>query len=214
MRCTVAIITISKEYGAESEELARRVADLLDYAILDKQLVANASEHPQGLAPTEHPRAKRQSRLLQLVDRHAADTVRKVLSHPAGRLGAMEYYEVTVDLVQRAAAEGNIIILGWGAQCILADRPEAVHIRVVKSLEDRLAWLRQHFAMDTREARQLIVNEEKESASYVERFFNRSWDDPHLYHLVLNLSKIPVAEAETMIAAWIERHQGGKTGFC
>lgn len=203
----MAIITFSKEYGAESEELARSLALRLDYAILDKQLVAAAAKRSDQLLASEHPGFRRQSRLLQLVDEHAAETVRKVLSHPSGRLAATDYYEVTVDLVRRAATEGNIIIMGWGAQCILAEHPDALHIRVVKSLEDRLAWMKQHFTMDAAEARQLIKTEEQESASYVARFFKRSWDDPHLYHLVFNLSRISLNEAEDLIAVWIDRRR-------
>lgn len=202
----MATITISKEYGAESETLARLLADRLDYAILDKQAVAGPSERAGAPSPSEHPSPKRQSRLRTLVDQHAAETVRKVLQHGSGRLEERAYYEVTVNLVKRAAEAGNMVILGWGAQCILADRPDTLHVRVVKLLEDRLVWLQQHFAMTAREARRLIQQEEQDSASYIEHFFNRAWDDPHLYHLIVNLSKVPIEEAAAMIVSWVEQH--------
>lgn len=201
----MAIITISKEYGAESEILARCIADQLDYAILDKQVVADATGRSGILSSSEHPGPNRQSRLLELVDQHASETVRKIMHHSSGRLQEKDYYEVTVNLVKRAAQAGNIIILGWGAQCILADWPDALHVRVVKLLEDRLAWLQRHFGIEARAAGQLIRQEEKDSASYIEHYFNRSWDDPHLYHLVLNLSKIPVEEAAALIVARVQR---------
>jgi hypothetical protein len=51
---------------------------------------------------------------------------------------------------------------------------------------------------DRKEKRE-IEREEKESARYIETYFNRLWNDPHLYHLVINLSKVSFEQAVDII---------------
>ncbi|SMC25830.1 Cytidylate kinase-like family protein [Desulfacinum hydrothermale DSM 13146] len=206
----MAVITISKEYASESEEFARRLADRLGYSILDKQLVADAARElriSESEAQSFH-RGK-ESRLLRLIDRYTASTVQKVVDRSYGRLDDKNYHEVTVKLVQNVGQEGNVIILGWGAQCILADHPQAIHLRIVKHLEDRIRWLKENMEMDDRAAKDLIEREEKESEAYIEHYFNRSWDDPHLYHAVLNLSRIAMEDALDLVAAWVSKVEEG-----
>ncbi|MEJ5348487.1 MAG: cytidylate kinase-like family protein [Desulfosoma sp.] len=203
----MAVITISKEYASQSEEFAKRLAERLGYSILDRQIVAEAAKELR-ISPSEAQsfHKERESRLLRLIDRYTSSVVQKVVDRSYGRLDDKTYHEVTVKLVQKVAAEDNVIILGWGAQCILADHPKAVHLRIVKTLEDRILWLRENLDMDERSARDLIEREEKESAEYVEHYFNRAWDDAHLYHAVLNLSRIPLDDAVELIAKWIEKN--------
>ncbi|ROR01626.1 cytidylate kinase-like family protein [Desulfosoma caldarium] len=201
----MAVITISKEYASQSEEFAKKLADRLGYSILDRQIVAEAAKKLR-ISPSEAQsfHKERESKLLRLIDRYTSSVVQKVVDRSYGRLDDKSYHDVTVKLVQKAAAEDNVIIFGWGAQCILADHPKAIHLRVVKTLEDRIRWLCDNMEMDERSARDLIEREERESAEYVEHYFNRAWDDAHLYHAVLNLSRIPLDDAVEWVAQWIE----------
>lgn len=202
----MAVITISKEYASQSEEFAKKLADRLGYCILDRQIVAEAAKELR-ITPSEAQsfHKERESRLLRLIDRYTSSVVQKVVDRSYGRLDDKTYHEVTLKLIQKVAADDNVIILGWGAQCILADHPNAIHLRIVMALEDRIRWLRDNLDMDERSARDLIEREEKESAAYVEHYFNRAWDDAHLYHAVLNFSRIPLDEAVDMVAGWIEK---------
>ncbi|QCQ23111.1 AAA family ATPase [Desulfoglaeba alkanexedens] len=201
------VVTVSKEFASESEDFARSLSDRLGYSILDKQIVAAAAQE-LNLSETEALsfQKERESRLLRLIDRYTSTVVQRIVDRSYGRLDDQAYHQVTVNLVKKVAEEGNVIIFGWGAQCILEDHPDALHLRLVKRIEDRVRWLRTHFDMDERSARELIDREERESATYIEHYFNRSWDDAHLYHLVLNLSKIPLQAAVDLVAGWVEAH--------
>ncbi len=201
----MAVITISKEFGAESERVAHRVADALGYAILAKELVAGpgqlvekSRESGPGLA------SEPQHRLLDLIDQQTSRMIQNIVNHVYGRLDDGAYYQAAVDLVKKAAANDNVIIVGWGAQCILEQTPQVLHLRIVKQLEQRIARLREQYGLDSRSARRLIEEEERESATYIEHCFNRSWDDPHLYHLVLNLSKMSADDAAAVIVSYVE----------
>ena len=206
----MAVITISKEFAAESEEFAKRLADRLGYSILDRQVVAHAAKELRiSESEARSFQKERESRLLRLIDRYTSSVVQKVVDRSYGRLDDKTYHEVTVKLVQRVAEEGNVIILGWGGQCILEHFPNAIHLRIVKNLEELIRWLKEHMEMDERSAKNLIEREEKESATYIEHYFNRSWDDPHLYHAVINLSRIPMDDAVECVVTWVNNQSGG-----
>ncbi len=205
----MAVITISKEFAAESEEFAKRLADRLGYSILDRQVVAHAAKELRiSESEARSFQKERESRLLRLIDRYTSSVVQKVVDRSYGRLDDKTYHEVTVKLVQRVAEEGNVIILGWGGQCILEHFPDAIHLRIVKNLEERIRWLKEHMEMDERSAKNLIEREEKESATYIEHYFNRSWDDPHLYHAIINLSRISMDDAVECVVTWVNKQSG------
>ena len=201
----MAVITISKEYAAESEVFAEKLADKLGYSVLDKQLVVQAAKQ-LNISETEASILRRggESRLLKILDKYTAKTIQKVVNRDYGRLDDKNYFEVTKKLVLNAAEQGNVIIVGWGGQCLLADRPDAIHVRIVKNLEERIAILKQKFNLDDRGARELIEREEKESAKYIEYYFNRSWTDAHLYHVILNLSKLSFEQAVDIVVSLVQ----------
>ncbi len=201
----MAVITISKEFASESEVFAEKLAKRLNYSVLDKELVAQAARH-LNISETEASilRRGRESRLLQILDKYTATTIQKVVDRDYGRLDNKNYFEVTKKLVEKAAEQDNVIIVGWGGQCILADHPKAIHVRIVKNLEERIAILKQKYDLDDRGARELIERQEKESAKYIEYYFNRSWTDAHLYHVILNLSKLSFEQAVDIVVNLIK----------
>lgn len=48
--------------------------------------------------------------------------------------------------------------------------------------------------LDDRAAQEYVEREDREKAGYIEHYFNRSVNDPHLYHMLLNLSRIKETE--------------------
>jgi cytidylate kinase len=196
----MAIITLSKEYAAESDVLAEKLARRLGYEVFDRKLIqaiAQKMEIPSSQV-TLFPQVKT-SRLLQIVDRSILETFREVASSQAVRIDNVRFFNVVKTLIEKAAQQDNVIIVGWGGQCILSEHPKAIHVRVVKNLEERMSILKQQFGLDDPGARELIEREEKESARYIETYFNRLWNDPHLYHLVINLSKVSFEQAVDII---------------
>ncbi|MBW1976046.1 MAG: cytidylate kinase-like family protein [Deltaproteobacteria bacterium] len=201
----MAIVTISKEFAAESEVFAEKLAERLGYSILDKEFIAEAARQ-LNISETEASilRRGRESRLLRLIDKYTASTIQKVVSRDYGRLDDQNYFEVIKNLVIKAAKQDNVIIVGWGGQCILADHPRAIHVRIVKNIEERIAILKEKLDLDDRGALELIEREETESAKYIEHYFNRSWNDPHLYHLIINLSKLGFEQAVDLVIDLVE----------
>jgi cytidylate kinase len=202
----MAVITISREYGCGAREFATVLAEKLGYSVLEKELVAQVAEN-LNITQSEAALFEKGSRLLRFLDRYTSHTVKRVVDRSYGRLDDRSYYDVTSKLVLQVAAEGNVIILGWGAQCILEDYPDTFHLRVVKSLKDRIQYVKaDRPTLDSRTAQELLEREDAEKASYIEHYFNRALNDPHLYHMVLNLSRISSTQALDIVADYIGAH--------
>jgi len=216
----MAVITISRQYGSGGDEIAEQVCDLLGYRLLDKYLLQQVAVEV-GLSREEavdfsedHYRARSffanlfgpRQRVVAEIPERTRDTA-----------GATEISVIQLDeeqciaLVQTAVnaayARDNMVIVGRGSQVILADKPGVVHVRIQAPMDRRVARLREKENLSPVEARALIDQRDLAAAQYLDRFFHVAWDDPQLYHLVINTGRCDLTLAAQVIVA-AARHLG------
>jgi hypothetical protein len=68
----------------------------------------------------------------------------------------------------------------------LANVPGAFHIFVYASLARKVKWVTDTFPEKAASAEEEILATNQRRAAYIRRFYGHSWDNPHLYHLMLN----------------------------
>jgi len=115
----------------------------------------------------------------------------------------------TETLVRRAsetilhlASLGNAIIVGRAANVITARLPGMLHVRLVGSLEHRIARFRQFDHLERVEALKRIKREDGGRRRYVREYFRKDVDDPLLYHFVINTDSVPLEAAARTVAAY------------
>ncbi|MGQ9786692.1 MAG: cytidylate kinase-like family protein [Anaerolineae bacterium] len=209
----MAVITISRQLGSGGEQVAKLLCQMLHYAYFDRDLmrqVAGESDLPvaEPIDYTEYD-----YRVQNVLERILQ--VRRLVGHtlvqwPSGRSEIREFYEhESIELVRfliRAAyRRGNVVIVGRGGQAILRDMPGVLHVRIVAPLVERVR--RTHHTLNiTRAAAVTLVNErDRAAAEYLKRFHGIAWDDPTLYHLVLNTGKWSAMRAAQLIADAVHR---------
>ncbi|MBW1607726.1 MAG: cytidylate kinase-like family protein [Deltaproteobacteria bacterium] len=196
----MAVITISKEFGTEGEKVASRVAEKLGYEYIGKNLVADIAKElhiSESEATTFHKTS--QSRILRFVDRYTCSIVQKVVDREHGCLDDKNYYEVTKKLVENVYEAGDVIILGWGSQCLLKGKPDTLHVRLIKDNDLKTKELIQAENLSPKAAKDFIDREEGDLKAYVRQYFNEDWNDAHLYDLIIDMGKISVEKAVDMI---------------
>ena len=209
----MTVITVSRAFGSGGRKIAIRVGELLDYSYFDKQLITQAAADV-GLAaenvldfPEHAYKVKTfRERLAGLVGgaREQAVSLKPMLSWGGleARMDEDWCMELVSDVIRTAYQQGNLVIVGRGGQAILRDQPGVLHVRVQASLENRREHLRQVEGMSAREAREAIEQHDRASARYLERSFKVKWDDPLLYHLVINTGQwTPEAAAQIIVEA-------------
>ena len=196
----MAVITISKEFGTEGEKVASRVAEKLGYEYIGKNLVADIAKElniSESEAVTFHKTS--QSRILRFVDRYTCSIVQKVVDREHGCLDDKNYYEVTKKLVENVYEAGDVIILGWGSQCLLKGKPDTLHVRLIKDNDLKINEIMQSQNLSHKASKGFIDREEGDLKAYIKHYFNEDWNAAHLYDLIIDMGKTSVEKAVGMI---------------
>ena len=197
----MSVITISRECGVESEKVASLVAQKLSWEYIGKELVARiARELRISEGEAEAFLQDAQSRLLRFVDRYTCTLIQRVVDRERGCLDDDSYYETTKKLVEDIYDHGDAIILGWGGQCLLRGKPNALHVRLTKDIEGKIKTIMERFKLSHKAAKDYVEREEKDSRSLIKHYFNEDWNDIRLYDLVIDMGKTSTEEAVETIA--------------
>jgi hypothetical protein len=196
----MAVITISKEFGTDSEKIASLAAQKLGYEYIGEQLIAEiAKELHVSESEAEMFRKTSQSRILRFVDRYTCSLVQKVVDREHGCLDDKNYYETTKKLVLNVYEAGNAIILGWGGQCILRGKPNTLHVRLIKDEETKINELMKNRNLEHKAAKAFIEREESDLKAYIKHYFNEDWNAAQLYDLIIDMGKTSVEQAVDLI---------------
>ncbi len=202
----MGVITISKESGTESEQVASLLAKKLGWEYIGKQLVARlAKELRISESEVEAFRQDAQSRLLRFVDRYTCTLVQKVVDREHGCLEDKNYFEAVKKLVEDVYQAGNAIIIGWGGQCLLRGKPGVLHVRLRKDEEGKIKTIMEKFKLNRKAAKDYIAREEGDSKSLIKHYFKEDWNDPRLYDLIIDMGKTSIEEAVEMIIKNLKR---------
>jgi len=196
----MAVITISKEFGTESERVASLLAEKLGYEYIGKNLVADIAKElriSESEAETFHKTS--QSRILRFVDRYTCSIVQKVVDREHGCLDDKNYYEVTKKLVENVYEAGDAIIIGWGGQCLLKGKPDTLHVRLIKDNDLKINEIMQSQNLSQKAAKDFIDREEGDLKAYIKHYFKEDWNAAHLYDIVIDMGKTSVEKAADMI---------------
>lgn len=118
----------------------------------------------------------------------------------------------TAEEVLAAAAEGNVVIRGWGATQLLRSVPHVPCIRVMRPLPQRVQWLMQELGTDDESlAESEIKRSDQANASRMHDQFGVQWGDPSLFDMVLNVERLSVLTCIEQIKGLLQRPEFAET---
>ena len=77
------------------------------------------------------------------------------------------------------------MIVGRGAQCVLQHKPDAFHVFVYAPYKERILRLRKRLERGAN-VEQRIRTVDAERAKYLQQYYGKCWNDPHLYDMMLS----------------------------
>jgi CMP/dCMP kinase len=110
------------------------------------------------------------------------------------------FIEAITSVVNDLYQAGNVVIIGRGANVILADAPGVIHVGVLAPLEVRVATIMEREHLTREEAEAYVEEVEQARIRFFRKFFKVNPDDPSLYHLMLNLGQMRLETAAEVIA--------------
>ena len=201
----MAVITISRQFGAGGITLGKMVAEKLGYTFADMEIIkqiaemANVSTH--FVETVEKEAGGKFSKIVsRLVSKPLLE---RVLKDERGYIDEEIYLDYLVLIIAQMADEGNVVILGRGSQYILGDHPDAYHFMLINEFDNRVKFMRESYNLSQSRAVQAVKNEDKRRLNLYRKIHKTDYEKPSLYHLVLNMNKISLEEARELICSLV-----------
>jgi cytidylate kinase len=118
---------------------------------------------------------------------------------PSQKLSDKAFIEAITAVVKELYLAGDVVIIGRGANLILADAPGVIHVGMLAPLEMRVETIMQRERFPREQAQAYVENVEQARVGFFRKFFKVNPNNPKLYHLVLNLREMPPATAAEAI---------------
>lgn len=206
----MALVTISRELGAAGSYIALKLAEKLGCKCYDQQIIHEIAkkmgkDHEQ-LSDFDQSTYSRigvffQEALASLARGGMVfhpfgmgtidwDSAELFASYPKNSYNDKDYYNILRQVVIDIAKEDNAVFVGRGCNLILKDYVTATHIRIVADKADRVNRLMQEQKIDTQKAELIIEKRDACAKMFIADFFDQDIENSHLYHCILNTSKI------------------------
>jgi cytidylate kinase len=199
------IITISRMFGSGGSDVAARVAKELGWTLLDNAVVDAVAER---LGVTAAEVSSMEERVPSLVERitsaltMSAPEISPTVDESTLMVTAeTRIVDVTKRVMEEAIAQGNAVLVGRGAQALLADRPDALHVFCYARKSFLVNYAIKHRGVDPAKAEHEVEQRNKQREQYVKRHWGRDWRAFDNYHLCLDTGRIGIPGAADLVVA-------------
>jgi len=194
------VYTIGREFGSMGLLVGQKLAERLGIKYYDKELLQQAAKD-SGFCEEifeNHDEKASNSFLYSLV----MDT------YSAGNYAAAPFLDMPLnhkvflaqfDTIKKIAENESCVIVGRCADYALANHPDVINVFIRAELEDRIKIISKRMDMTENKAKDLIMKNDKQRASYYNYYTSKKWGDTASYDLCINTSKISVDNAVDLI---------------
>ena len=198
----MAVITISRQFGAGGLTFGKMVAEKFGYTFPDTEvikMVAEMANVSTNFVETVEKEAG--GKFSKFISKTVSKPlVNRILKDERGYIDEEIYLDYLVLIIAQMADDGDVVILGRGSQYILNDHPDAYHILLIDTFENRVRFMQKHYDLSESRATQVVKTEDKRRINLYKKLGKTDYDNPDLYHLVLNMSRISLDKALELIA--------------
>lgn len=203
------LITITRQYASGGSDIAQLVAKELGWTVIDNEFVDEVA-HRAGLPRAEvAQREERAPGLLERLARTLAAASPELFITEAAVSEAerdeAEIHTMTERIIHEAANEGRAVVVGRGAQAILAHRPDALHVYVVASKPWRRQLAIEKLGVDPAVVDKVLEETDKGRDQYVKTYSGRVRRDVENYDLVVNAERLGIEGAAAAIVSEARR---------
>lgn len=197
----MAVITISRQFGAGGRTLGQMIAKEFDYQFLDDVIISEISKKAKvsvdSVKAMERTAGGKLSKLFSgLISR---DYIKRIIGDDKGYIDEKIYLDVLEEVMKSLANQDNVVLMGRGGQYILKDFPNAYHLLLIADFEKRIDFILKHYNMTKSSAEQAVMMGEKRRNDLYFKIGKEDYNQADIYHMVLNMSKLSLEKALKMV---------------
>jgi cytidylate kinase len=189
--------------------VAERVAHALGWQLWDNALV---DEVARRLGMSAEEVSAREERVPSLPERIASalalgmPEVMPTVADLAAQPSEERIVAVTQRVIEEAVHAGPSVLVGRGAQCMLAERADALHAYCYAPVEALASYIVTTLGVAPDDARRVVNERNQQREQYVKRHWKRDWRDPANYHVCVNTAWLGLdGAADTIVRLARER---------
>ena len=197
----MAVITISRQFGAGGLTLGKMVAEKFGYTFADTEIIKMVAEMANVSTNfVETIEKEAGGKFSKFISKTVSKPlVGRILKDERGYIDEEIYLDYLVLIIAQMADDGDVVILGRGSQYILNDHPDAYHILLINAFEDRVKFMQDNYDLSQNRAVHVVKNEDKRRLNLYKKLGKTDYDNPDLYHLVLNMGRIIIDKESELI---------------
>lgn len=190
-------VTISREYGCEGYDLGAKIIEIINkefnpeplWAVYDRQVLDKVMKD-MGLS----------SKLAKTLTDDALNSMTNVIQTTFSKFPPqVAVYRKLAETVKLLAANGNVIIVGRAGNVISRFMKGGYNVRVIAKMDYKVQNVMKNQNIPAREAEKLIQTNTERRNNYIREFVDFDVTDPHLYDIIINLSRINIDNAARLI---------------
>ena len=179
----MSIITISRGSYSRGKEVAEKLAQILGYECISREVLLEASE--QFNIP--------EIKLVRAI--HDAPSILESFGSNKKKYIAF-FQSALLKRIQR----DNKVYHGLAGHFFLAGVSHVLKVRIIADLEDRVKLEMEREKISSKDALKLLKKDDEERRKWSLSLYGLDTNDPSLYDLVINVSHLTVADAADIIA--------------
>jgi cytidylate kinase len=178
----MSIITISRGSYSRGKEVAEKLAEVLGYRCLSRDILLKASQ--QFCIP--------EIQLIRAI--HDAPSILDRFTY-----GKEKYVAFIRAALLKQAQQDNLVYHGLAGHFFLQGIPHVLKVRIIADFEDRVKEEMRREDISEKEAREILRKDDNERRKWSLHLCGIDTHDAHLYDIVLHIQTIRVADAVNII---------------
>jgi CMP/dCMP kinase len=187
-------ITVAREPGSGGAIVARRVAELLGFELIDEQIIEEISNS-----------TKRRREIIRAVDEKSRTKIEDLV-HSVINMEYMDEETYVLELVRVILAyahRGRTVILGRGANFI-TPFARGLHVNVTAPYKVRVQRAIDYEGHSLERAKEIIAEVEKERRDFVKQYLKKDVSKANSYDLTVNTTYFSIEQSSRLIISAFE----------
>lgn len=180
----MAIVSVSRKIGSLGDEIAALVAQKLGYKLISREEIHQMAQ--------ECDEEFRHACSMFEAEEAKGFYERLIFRDPA-------FTALFESLNFELAAQGDMVILGRGAQIVFQGFPDVFRVRVVAPSRVRVHRMSQRMNVGNEEAAEFIRRHDHQRRHLIQEIFQRDLSDWSLYNMMLNTELITAEEGAEVV---------------
>ena len=197
------IITISRQFGSNGREIARKLAEYLDISYYNKQILEKIAVN-MGICADFFKDQEQDENGLFTIESKGLLGLRNITELSVNT----QIYDMASDFIQKISQREDAVIVGRCADYIFRDHRNVLNIYIYAPVDARYKNCVEVLKMKPEEATKMIYKVDKARTAYHKRYAKYAPGDPDSKQIMIDSSMLGVRGTAEILAEIVQKRFG------